>query len=109
VGAEILGGSFEEVASVAAMLLKEIEITPVMQIANIRIPHLLNEKYGVSLEVLKAMHVEEILKSDLPWIDALVRLNSVEDLEDLSMFPEDTGSSLRRSGQRHRKSPMPTW
>ena len=96
IGAEVIDGTFEEIVRTGTMLLKEIGAQPVMQVANIRIPHLLNEKYGVSLEVLKAMHVEEILKSDLPWIDALVRLNSVEDLEDLSMFPEDIGAELEK-------------
>jgi histidyl-tRNA synthetase len=96
IGAEVIDGTFEEIVRTGTMLLKEIGAQPVMQVANIRIPHLLNEKYGVSLEVLKAMHVEEILKSDLPWIDALVRLNSVEDLEDLSMFPEDIKVELEK-------------
>jgi hypothetical protein len=96
IGAEVIDGTFEEIVRTGTMLLKEIGAQPVMQVANIRIPHLLNEKYGVSLEVLKAMHVEEILKSDLPWIDALVRLNSVEDLEDLSMFPDDIGAELEK-------------
>ncbi len=96
IGAEILGGSFEEVASAATMLLKEIDIAPVMQIANIRIPHLLNEKYGVSLDVLKSMHVEQIMQAELPWIEQLVRINSVEDLEDLEPFPSDIREELEK-------------
>jgi len=96
IGAEILGGSFEEIVRTSSMLLKEIGAKPVMQVANIRIPHLLNEKYGVSLEVLKAMHVEQILEADLPWIEQLVRLNSVEDLDDLSAFPEDIQAELEK-------------
>ena len=94
VGAEIIDGSFEEVVQTSVMLLNEIEATPVMQVSNIRIPHLLNEKYGVSLEVLKSMHVEQILSADLKWIDALVRVNKVEDLEDISMFPSDIQEEL---------------
>jgi len=96
IGAEILGGSFEEVARAATMLLKEIEIEPVMQIANIRIPHLLNKKYGVSLNVLKSMHVEQIMHADLPWIEQLVRINAIEDLEDLEAFPSDIREELEK-------------
>jgi len=66
IGAEVIDGSFEEVAKTAVMLLAEMDAKPVMQIANIRIPHLLNEKYGVSLEVLKSMHVEQIMGAELP-------------------------------------------
>ena len=96
IGAEVIDGSFEEIVRTTIMLLGEIGAEPVMQVANIRIPHLLNEKYGVSLEVLKAMHVEQILQSDLPWIDQLVRLNSVEDLEELSAFPDDIRAELEK-------------
>ena len=94
IGAEIIDGSFEDVVQTSVMLLKEIETTPVMQVSNIRIPHLLNKKYGVSLDVLKSMHVEQILSADLDWIDALVRVNNVEDLDDISMFPSDIQEEL---------------
>jgi len=96
IGAEIIDGSFEDVVRTATLLLKEIGAEPVMQVANIRIPHLLNAKYGVSLDVLKSMHVEQIMKADLPWIEALVRLNTVEDLNDLSVFPADIQEELAK-------------
>jgi len=43
IGAEVIDGSFEEIAETTTTLLKQIGAEPVMQIANIRIPHLLNE------------------------------------------------------------------
>ncbi|HSR74575.1 MAG TPA: ATP phosphoribosyltransferase regulatory subunit, partial [Sulfurovum sp.] len=94
IGAEVIGGSFEKIAETTTALLKQIGSKPVMQIANIRIPHLLNEKYGVSLEVLKSMNVEQIINVDLPWIEALVRLHTVSDLNDLSGFPDDIKAEL---------------
>jgi hypothetical protein len=96
IGAEILDGKFEEIAKTTIMLLDEMQMKPIMQIANIRIPHLLNEKYGVSLDALKSMHIEKIMAIDLPWIEKLVRLNSVEDLNDLSAFPEDIKVELEK-------------
>jgi histidyl-tRNA synthetase len=96
IGAEVLGGTFERMAETAVSLLKQLEIEPIMQISNIRIPHLLNEKYGISLEVLRSMHVEQILAVDLPWIEKLIRINSVNDLDDLSIFPEDVRSELEK-------------
>ena len=96
IGAEVIGGKFEKMAETTVSLLKQIGVEPVMQIANIRIPHLLNEKYGVSLEVLKSMHVEQIMNADLPWIEQLVRLNSVNDLDDLSAFPDDIKAELEK-------------
>ena len=96
IGAEVIGGSFEKIAKTTITLLNEIDIQPVMQIANISIPHILNEKYGVSLDVLKSMHVEQIMGADLPWIDQLVRLHSVNDLNDLSVFPSDIQKELEK-------------
>jgi len=96
IGAEVIGGNFEKMAETTISLLKQIGVEPVMQIANIRIPHLLNEQYGISLEVLKSMHVEQIMSADLPWIEQLVRLNSVNDLNDLSAFPSDIKEELEK-------------
>jgi histidyl-tRNA synthetase len=96
IGAEVIDGSFEEIAETTTTLLKQIGSEAVMQIANIRIPHLLNEKYGVSLDVLKSMHVEQIMTADLPWIEQLIRINAVSDLEDLNLFPDDIKVELEK-------------
>ena len=96
IGAEMLDGSFEEVAKTTTMLLSEMDANPVMQISNIAIPHILNEKYGVSLDVLKSMHIEQIMAIDLPWIEQLVRINSVDDLNDLSAFPIEIKAELEK-------------
>jgi histidyl-tRNA synthetase len=96
IGAEVLDGSFEEVSKTTTMLLSEMGTEPVMQISNIAIPHILNEKYGVSLDVLKSMHIEQIMAIDLPWIEQLVRINSVDDLNDLTAFPEDIRTELEK-------------
>ena len=96
IGAEIIDGSFEECVKTTIMLLDEMDAKPVMQIANIRIPHLLNEKYGVSLDVLKSMHVEQIMGADLPWIEKLVRMAAISDLDDLSAFPSDIRAELEK-------------
>ena len=96
IGAEILDGTFEEVTKTSTMLLKEMDAKPVMQVSNIAIPHLLNEKYGVSLDVLKSMHIEQIMAIDLPWIEQLVRINCTEDLNDLSVFPADIKVELEK-------------
>jgi len=107
IGAEVIDGSFEEIAKTTTMLLNEIGAQPVMQIANIRIPHILNEKYGVSLEVLKSMHVEQLMAADLPWIEQLVRINTVNDLNDLSAFPSDIQVELEKIKEASRNVKYP--
>ncbi len=109
IGAEVIGGNFEKIAKTTILLLKQLQIEPIMQISNIRIPHLLNEKYGISLNVLKSMNVEQILAVDLPWIEKLARVNSVSDLDDLSMFPDDIALELEKiksATEKVKYSPM---
>ena len=96
IGAEVIDGSFEEIAETTTTLLAQIGTEPVMQIANIRIPNLLNERYGVSLDVLKSMNIEQIMAAELSWIEQLVRINSVNDLNDLSLFPDDIKAELEK-------------
>jgi histidyl-tRNA synthetase len=96
IGAEIIDGSFEQVAKTTVMLLEEMEIAPVMQISNIAIPNLLINNYGISVELLRSMHIENIINADLSWIEALVRISKVEDLRDLERFPQDIREELEK-------------
>jgi len=96
IGGEILDGNFEEVAKTTVTLLAEMEITPMMQISNIAIPHLLIKNYGISMELLRSMHIEHIMNANLSWIEALVRISKVEDLTDLERFPQDIRQELEK-------------
>ena len=96
VGAEIIDGDFNEVCQTATKLLSQVDISAVMQISNIKIPHILNEQYGVSLELLKSMHVEDIMATNIEWIEKLVRVNKIEDLDNLDAFPDDIKAELEK-------------
>ena len=99
VGAEVIDGTFVEVANTTVQIMRALSIEPILQLANIRIPHLLNEKYGISLDMLRSTNIEKIMQADLPWIEKLVRLHRVEDLSDLSAFPDDIAYELEEIGK----------
>ena len=94
VGAEIIGGSFEEVANLSLELLKRLDIKFNFQVANIAIAHRLIENYGFNLDDIKNIKLEKILSSKYEWIEALVEINTLEDLEDLSIYPDDIKAEL---------------
>jgi len=94
VGAEILDGSFDEVVNTATNLVEKLEIDALLQISNMRIPLLLNEKYGVDLKLFSDTNVEAILALDFPWISKLVKLHTLEDLNDLDGIPDDIQTEL---------------
>lgn len=94
IGGEIIEGNFGDSLEVTLKLLKTLDINPMLQIANIRIPKLLSQKYGISLEVLKSMQIETILKSEYKWIESLVTISTKDDLNDLSIYPDDIKEEL---------------
>lgn len=99
IGGEIIEGNFGDSLEVTLKLLKTLDINPMLQIANIRIPKLLSQKYGISLEVLKSMQIETILKSEHKWIESLVTISTKDDLNDLSIYPDDIKEELNKIKQ----------
>ncbi len=96
IGAELIEGSFEEACRMSISLLSYQRITPLLQIANIAIPTLLNEKYGIALEDIRSMNIEAIMASGLKWMEKLIMIHSVEDMHDLYAFPEDIAYELKK-------------
>ena len=94
VGAEIFDGSFDDVVNSATTLIEKLELKALLQISNMKIPLLLNKKYGVDLQLLQDTNIEGILKLDLPWISKLVSIHKAEDLEELDGIPADIQSEL---------------
>jgi len=103
VGAEAIGGDFVEVTRTALELVEALELSPLVQIANIAIPRLLAERYGIAIEEIEAMHIDAILASGLPWIEALVRIHAPSDLDDLTRYPEDIAAELGRIAEAVRR------
>lgn len=94
IGGEIIEGNFGDSLEITLELLKTLDIHPILQIANIRIPKLLSQKYGISLDILKSMQIETILKSEYKWINNLVTMSNKNDLNDLSIYPDDIKEEL---------------
>jgi len=94
VGAEILGGTFDEVVNTASHLIEKLELEALLQISNMKIPLLLSEKYGVDLNALQDTHIETILNSEHEWMSKLVHVHQAEDLNDLEGIPEDIQAEL---------------
>jgi histidyl-tRNA synthetase len=96
VGGEILHGNFQNALSITLELLSLIGLGPILQISNMRIPQLLNEKYGISIEVLKNMNIETLLNDKNEWIKNLVTMHSVSDLSNLDIYPMDIKEELQK-------------
>lgn len=100
IGGELIDGDFDEVCQMSTSLLSQQDIYPTLQIANIAIPKLLNEKYGISLEDIKSMSVESIVKSGPEWISSLIHIQTADDLNDFSEFPDDIAIELKKIAEQ---------
>lgn len=107
IGGEIIEGNFGDSLEITLELLKTLDIHPILQIANIRIPKLLSQKYGISLDILKSMQIETILKSEYKWIHNLVTMSNKNDLNDLSIYPDDIKEELAKIKKEAEKIDYP--
>jgi hypothetical protein len=94
VGVEVIDGNFVEVVNSATELVKKLELDTLLQISNMRIPIILNQKYGVELKLLADTNIEAILALDIPWISKLIHIHNPDDLDDLSDIPADIQAEL---------------
>jgi histidyl-tRNA synthetase len=94
VGAEVIDGTLEEVANLSLNILDRLNLEFNFQIANIAIANLLIKEYGFREDDIKNIKLEKILNSNYSWIESLVEVNTLEDLEDLSIYPQDLKEEL---------------
>ncbi len=96
VGAEVIDGDFVDIAHTAGRLVEQIGVEPIVQIANIAIPGLLVERYGIEPADIEKMNIEKITSSGKDWIERLVHINTIKDLQDLSIYPDDIALELSK-------------
>jgi len=103
IGAEIIDGNFDEVANITINILSKLNINPILQIANIKIPQILHDNYGVDLDILKSMSIEKILDLNIDWISDLVSVHRISDLESLKNIPKDIAFELDKIKEATKK------
>jgi histidyl-tRNA synthetase len=96
IGAEIIDGKFEKISNILTKILDSFNISSTLQIANIAIPNILIKNYSIDLEDLKSMRIEKLLKSNFNWIESLISIETLKDLEDLTIYPEDIALELEK-------------
>jgi len=96
IGAEIIDGSLEEVANISLKILNSQNLKYYFQLANIEIAKTLVNRYNFNIEDIKEIKLEKILNSNLPWVEDLIKINSLKDLENLNIYPEDIKKELHK-------------
>ena len=96
IGAEILDSRDAQIAlRLVKRFFDEVGVSAKLQISNIKIPKLLAQNYGVELEVLKQMDLDTIFGIEHEWMEPLLHLSSVEQIDELlGVVPEDIEEEL---------------
>jgi len=96
VGAEIIDGDFGDITNISMNMFKKFDISPILQIANIKIPQILHDDYGVSYDIIKSMNMEEILELNIDWLIDLAKIHRVDDLKGIKGIPSNIKDELNK-------------
>jgi len=83
VGVEFMGEKkLSSVASIAVDIFNKLEIQPLMQISNIKIPELLVEMFDeLTIDDFRHINIEKFLNLNIDWLEKLVYLQYVEQID----------------------------
>lgn len=85
VGVEFMGEKkLSSVLNIAVDILAKLELKPLIQISNMRIPQILTEIFDdLTLEDFRHLNIEKFLNLKVDWLTKLVYLQHVEQLDEL--------------------------
>jgi len=99
VGVEYMGEKkLSTVANIAVDIFKKLEVQPLMQISNIKIPELLVEMFDeLTINDFKHINIEKFLNLKVEWLEKLVYLQYVEQIDEvIDMAPQKIKIELRK-------------
>ena len=82
IGAEYIGEkNLSCVLQSAIDTVNALEIKPLLQISNIRIPELISKELGIDLEDFKHINIQKLLDNKVDWLRQLIYLEKLEDID----------------------------
>jgi len=86
IGAEWLEGNIEDVLNTNLNILKRLNKSYPLILSHIQIPKAVSKITGIEMDDIKKMR---IYKFKEPWLKELLKVERVEDLKDLSIYPDE--------------------
>jgi ATP phosphoribosyltransferase regulatory subunit HisZ len=77
-------------------VLKDLEITPVLQISNTNIPKILSKTLNLDLDIFKNSNIEKLLELKIDWLTKLTCIQKPQEAMDiLNILPKDISDELK--------------
>ena len=99
VGVESIGDeNLTNVINLAVEILKKLELRPLLQISNIKIPQLLVSMFDVlNLDDFRHINIDKMLSLNVEWLRKLVYLQHIEQLDEvIAIAPEAIQTELEK-------------
>ena len=99
VGVEYMGEpNLASVMGLAQEIFSKLEVAPLMQISNMKIPHLLVEMFEtLTLDDFRHINIDKLLSLGEPWMEKLVYLQHLEQLDEvLEAVPDVIRTELEK-------------
>ena len=99
VGVESIGDeNLTGVVNLALSILQKLELKPLLQISNIKIPQLLVAMFDeLTLDDFRHINIDKMLSLNVEWLTKLVYLQHIEQLDDvIAIAPEAIQSELKK-------------
>jgi histidyl-tRNA synthetase len=99
VGVEFMGEKkLSSVMNIAIDIFDKLEVKPLVQISNIKIPELLVEMFDeLTIEDFKHINIEKFLNLKVEWLEKLVYLQYIEQIDEvMSISPKEIQTELQK-------------
>ncbi|RXJ79605.1 ATP phosphoribosyltransferase regulatory subunit [Arcobacter sp. F2176] len=73
--------NISDILNLTADILKSINVQPILQLSNINIPKLVAKELKIDIELFKNGEIAQLFDLDIPWLNSLIRVKSIEDLK----------------------------
>ena len=97
VGVEFMGEKrLSSVLSLATEIFEKLEVKPLTQISNIKIPELLSEMFDtLSIEDFKHINIDKFISLNVEWLTKLVYLQHIEQIDEvIAIAPKEIQDEL---------------
>lgn len=89
--------NISDIIALTATILKELSITPILQISNINIPKLVAQELDLDIELFKNGEIASLFELKIDWLETLIKVKSTEDLKQaIEIAPSNIKQELEK-------------
>ena len=75
--------NIEDILNLTAKILKELDVSPILQLSNINIPLLVSKELDININLFKNGEIAELMSLDVQWLNDLIKVQHISDLKNV--------------------------